>query len=292
LHFNKSVLLRDARCGELEDQVERLEFEQKRLEQGCDSLKSELKITKESLTKAHLCIQGFVTENQRLADQLEKAIAASAATVHNAVSTAEERRVSVGMNTETDNVTTSQTEAVLLRQGIELARAKFQPVLATYRGRYERTYGSLAQCRSTCELLRQRMEELADFLQQLLDSWDANETLNQSTLRHGDNANFKKRGPVCFYLLPYRYNIPVPGTYVPVLRYNTAIDYRYRYPVLRIRIWDPVHFYPKEPGSESRIRDDIFSGSRIPDPYHVPNSIYVQDFTFKNGEKQEKFNFV
>jgi hypothetical protein len=49
-------------------------------------------------------------------------------------------------------------------------------------------------------------------------------------------------------------------------------------------------FLPQGPGS--RIRDDIFSGSRISDPYHVPNSIYLQDFTFKNGEKQEKFIFV
>jgi hypothetical protein len=31
---------------------------------------------------------------------------------------------------------------------------------------------------------------------------------------------------------------------------------------------------------------------RIPDPYHVPNSIYLQDLTFKKGEKQEKLNFV
>jgi hypothetical protein len=28
---------------------------------------------------------------------------------------------------------------------------------------------------------------------------------------------------------------------------------------------------------------------QIPDPCHAPNSIYLQDFTFKNGEKQEKF---
>jgi hypothetical protein len=50
---------------------------------------------------------------------------------------------------------------------------------------------------------------------------------------------------------------------------------------------DPVQFYPR-----IRIRDDFFSGSRIPDSYHVSNSIYIQDFTFKNGEKQEKLNFV
>jgi hypothetical protein len=45
-------------------------------------------------------------------------------------------------------------------------------------------------------------------------------------------------------------------------------------------------------GSGIRIWDDIFSGSLISDPYHVPNSIYLQDFTFKNGKKPEKLNFV
>jgi hypothetical protein len=46
-----------------------------------------------------------------------------------------------------------------------------------------------------------------------------------------------------------------------------------------------------DPGSGSLI---FFPGpgSRIQDPFHVPNSIYLQDVTFKNGEKQEKFNFV
>jgi hypothetical protein len=42
---------------------------------------------------------------------------------------------------------------------------------------------------------------------------------------------------------------------------------------------DPGPFYPKDPGSGSGIRDDFFSGSRIPDPgsripdpYYDPNS--------------------
>jgi hypothetical protein len=49
-----------------------------------------------------------------------------------------------------------------------------------------------------------------------------------------------------------------------------------------------MHFYPKDPKSGM-----IFSldpGARIPDPYHIPNSIYLQDFTFEIGEKQEKSN--
>jgi hypothetical protein len=47
-----------------------------------------------------------------------------------------------------------------------------------------------------------------------------------------------------------------------------------------------------------RIRDDFFPdpGSRIPDPGSLPhpkfNILYIQNFTFKNGEKQEKSNYV
>jgi hypothetical protein len=35
-----------------------------------------------------------------------------------------------------------------------------------------------------------------------------------------------------------------------------------------VSVADPVHFYPKDPGAGM-----IFF--RIPDPYHVPNSIYL-----------------
>jgi hypothetical protein len=58
--------------------------------------------------------------------------------------------------------------------------------------------------------------------------------------------------------------------------------------VLRIRIRDPVPFYPKDPGSGSGIRDAFFPdpGSRILTPSQT------QDFTFKNGEKLKKINFV
>jgi hypothetical protein len=50
-----------------------------------------------------------------------------------------------------------------------------------------------------------------------------------------------------------------------------------------------------DPGSGAFIPQGSGSGMiffRIRDPYDVPNSIYLQDFTFKNGEKKEKSNFV
>jgi hypothetical protein len=53
---------------------------------------------------------------------------------------------------------------------------------------------------------------------------------------------------------------------------------------------DPVYFYTKDKGSGSGMILFQDPGPQIPDPYHVPNSIYFQDFTFKKGEKQEKLN--
>jgi hypothetical protein len=47
---------------------------------------------------------------------------------------------------------------------------------------------------------------------------------------------------------------------------NSPPEMQYRYPMLRIRIRDPVPFYPNYPGSGSGIRDDFFSESRISDP--------------------------
>jgi hypothetical protein len=57
--------------------------------------------------------------------------------------------------------------------------------------------------------------------------------------------------------------------------------------VLRIR--DPVHFYPKDPDPESGMIFFPDPGSRILTTSQIQ---YLQDFTFKNGEKQEKLNFV
>jgi hypothetical protein len=62
--------------------------------------------------------------------------------------------------------------------------------------------------------------------------------------------------------------------------------------VLQIRIRDPVLFYPKDPGSGSGMIFFPDPGSRIPYSYHVPNSIYLQDFTFKMAKNRKKFNFV
>jgi hypothetical protein len=64
--------------------------------------------------------------------------------------------------------------------------------------------------------------------------------------------------------------------------------------VLRIRVRDPVLFYPKDPGSG---RGMIF----FPNSGSLPRSTFqfvlikyvnLQDFTLRNGEKDEKLNLL
>ena len=63
-------------------------------------------------------------------------------------------------------------------------RKVFSDRLALYRGRFDHLLGA-CNCKSgraACELMRRRLEELADFLQQLLDSKGGDVTLNTSQL--------------------------------------------------------------------------------------------------------------
>ena len=61
-------------------------------------------------------------------------------------------------------------------------RKVFSDRLALYRGRFDQLLGAWKSGRAACELMRRRLEELADFLQQLLDSQDGDVTLNTSQL--------------------------------------------------------------------------------------------------------------
>jgi hypothetical protein len=69
--------------------------------------------------------------------------------------------------------------------------------------------------------------------------------------------------------------------------------------LMRLRLYG-MQFYSRptsvaDPGSGAFLLQGSGSGMhffRISDPYDFPNSRYLQDFTFKNDEKQEKLNFV
>jgi DNA repair exonuclease SbcCD ATPase subunit len=204
-----NYLCRDARIEELEkhteqleEHLERLDWERQLAQQNAqsredalkteregaqrreDSLKAELKTGADNLTKAYLCIQGFVKENEKLSAQLEKTKQeALRAATRGSVGSEIVALARTGSGHAVEQMDTSHRASLLVREGVERAAAKFRPALAAYQGRYDRVRSSLGDCRRNCALLRQRMEELGDFLQQLLTSWEANETLNLSALR-------------------------------------------------------------------------------------------------------------
>ncbi len=177
----------DALKTEREDAQRRedaLKTEFEEAQRRADTLKAELKTGADNLTKAYLCIQGFVKENEKLAAQLEKTKQeALRAAPRGSVGSEIVALARTGNGHAVEQMDVSHRANLLVREGVERAAAKFRPALAAYRGRYDRVRGSLGDCRRNCALLRQRMEELGDFLQQLLTSWEANETLNLSALR-------------------------------------------------------------------------------------------------------------
>ena len=132
---------------------ERLQEEDKmeKLYSKFEKFEENLQIADSNLKKAHKCIQGFVKENHILSEKLK----------HNESRSAEPDLTSVEV-----------------RRGIAKAVAKFEPVLRQYRGRYDKLRGYLKQRDTVCEMLRVRMEELAHFLAQLIESGD--DTLNLS----------------------------------------------------------------------------------------------------------------
>ena len=178
----------DALKAEREDAQRRedaLKTECEEAQRRADTLKAELKTGADNLTKAYLCIQGFVKENEKLAAQLGKTKQeVMKAATRGSVGSEIVALARTGNGHAVEQMDTShRANLLLVREGVERAAAKFRPTLAAYRGRYDRVRSSLGDCRRNCALLRQRMEELGDFLQQLLTSWEANETLNLSALR-------------------------------------------------------------------------------------------------------------
>jgi hypothetical protein len=77
-----------------------------------------------------------------------------------------------------------------------------------------------------------------------------------------------------------RFNLTDSQT--PDMKNMNSDGYNFFLPLsnLNYSVADPVTFYPKDPGS----RIIFFSGSRI------LTTSQIQDFTIKNGEKQEKLN--
>ena len=207
-NLEEELLEKDENVAELRKALETSEVEQEELMAYINSrlgeirqMKEEMEAVKESkviweqkLQKSLTAIQGFVIENQKLQEKVARE---------------EERRVE-----QEEEVIKLKEQIKMQKEGekapknggrlrgnqtvaLSKQREQFAERLAVYRGRYVKIYICLdlkslerfdqllkawKSGRSACELMRIRLEELAHFLQQLIDAQSGDVTLDTSCL--------------------------------------------------------------------------------------------------------------
>merc|ERR1719209_244209 len=184
------IVEKDKSLAEMRSALESSEVEQEELMAYLNSrlgeirqLKEEMEAVKESkviweqkLQKSLTAIQGFVIENQKLQEKVARE---------------DERRVELEEEVsklkeqvmqEGEQVTKGGKMRVNQTVALSKQREQFAERLAVYRGRFDQLLKAWKSGRSACELMRVRLEELAHFLQQLIDAQGGDVTLDTSCL--------------------------------------------------------------------------------------------------------------
>merc|ERR1719209_2082902 len=184
------IVEKDKSLAEMRSALESSEVEQEELMAYLNSrlgeirqLKEEMEAVKESkviweqkLQKSLTAIQGFVIENQKLQEKVARE---------------DQRRVELEeemgkLKKQMMQEGKKTTKGGRLRENQIVALSKqkeqFAERLAVYRGRFDQLLKAWKSGRSACELMRDRLEELAHFLQQLIDAQCGDVTLDTSCL--------------------------------------------------------------------------------------------------------------
>ena len=140
----------------------------------------------EKLVKAMSAIQGFVTENLKLSQNV--ADTESKMSIGNIEQTKqmdllclENERLKAELEQLIEN-NQCGTRAFYMQKGIDKARSEYETNLGDYRGKFDSVLEAWKTSNDNCELMRGRLEELADFLQTVLDSEADVGDLNISSL--------------------------------------------------------------------------------------------------------------
>merc|ERR1719282_2030747 len=185
------IVEKDKNLAEMRSALESSEVEQEELMTYLNTrlgeirqLKEEMGAVKESkviweqkLQKSLTAIQGFVTENQKLQEKVAREeerrleVEEVARKLKDEISQRREEEKTSG------TLRGAQVPAALSKQ-----RDQFAERLAVYRGRFDQLLNAWKSGRSACEVMRVRLEELAHFLQQLIDAQGADVTLDTSCL--------------------------------------------------------------------------------------------------------------
>ena len=130
------------------------------------------KVNEEKLSKAMSAIQGFVTENLKLSKSLaEKDLISSEGNAEQLkqldVLFLENERLKAELSQA--NIECS-AKTFYMQKGIDKARSEYNKNLVDYRVKFDWVLEAWKSSRDQCDLMRERLEELADFLQQVLDN--------------------------------------------------------------------------------------------------------------------------
>ena len=173
-------------AGELQLKLEESEKEQFEMQSYLNGKLSEIKklrqdlvkeqdlnqINEEKLSKAMSAIQGFVTENLKLSKSLaEKDLISSEGN-------AEQLKQLDVLFLENERLKAELAEANIecsaktffMQKGIDKARNEYNKNLVDYRVKFDSVLEAWKSSRDQCDLMRERLEELADFLQRVLDN--------------------------------------------------------------------------------------------------------------------------
>eukprot|EP00092_Neocalanus_flemingeri_P001125 GFUD01001199.1.p1 GENE.GFUD01001199.1~~GFUD01001199.1.p1 ORF type:complete len:1705 (-),score=626.81 GFUD01001199.1:124-5238(-) len=164
--------------------------EMKKMRQELSTQKDTNSVNESKLQKAISAIQGFVTENLKLSQEINTLNDEKDALVNenqNKVKTddvlcLENERLRAEVETLTKESLEASAKTMFMERGIEKARANFAGKLGEYRGKFDCVVSGWRAGKEACELMRLRLEELADFLQQLLDMEGEGGDLNLSCL--------------------------------------------------------------------------------------------------------------
>merc|ERR1719369_543159 len=142
------------------------------------------------LQKACTAIQGFLSENFKLSEDLNSVTEERDALRQEKQSNVRSDDVlcleNERLRAEVEALSTQNLEATAktkyMQKGIDKARENFESKLGDYREKFDCVVAWWKAGKEPCELMRVRLEELADFLQRLLDMEENGGDLNMSSI--------------------------------------------------------------------------------------------------------------
>ena len=161
--------------------------EMNKLRQNLTSCQEEKKSVEDNLTKAMSAIQGFVTDNLKLSQAVaqkesEMVTENQKLTKESDLLLLENERLKSELEAASANCLDSAAKTFYMQKGLDKAERKYSENLEDYRAKFDKIFVAWRTGLESCDLLRERLEELAGFMQNILDGEGQGDDLNLSCL--------------------------------------------------------------------------------------------------------------